>query len=82
MHLRRISRQQIASLQPELIDRWPPSIAYHNSWLGRGFVTNQGHFPWSLYRSSHHSLVCTLAQPTPWHWFLAQIHFLTMSCDK
>ena len=25
----------------ELIDRWPPSIAYHNSLLGSGFATNQ-----------------------------------------
>ena len=32
------SRQLIASLPLELIDRWPPSIAYHNSLLGSGFA--------------------------------------------
>ena len=38
------SRQQIASLPLELIDRWPP-IIYHNSLLGSGFATNQAHSP-------------------------------------
>ena len=28
----------IASLPLELIDRWPPSIAYHSSLLGSGFT--------------------------------------------
>ena len=62
------SRQLILSLQLELIDRWPPSIAYHNSLRGTGFATNQGHSPWCFHHSSHHSLVWT--------------HFLAMNYDK
>ena len=53
-----ISQQLIASVPLELIDRWPPSIAFHNSLLVSGFALE-----------TNARVVCASVQTRVW-WLL------------